>query len=64
MGYFKIDKGRCNRLRIAHGVLPSFIDRLVELDELEPEVESEQNQTSTDQGVQVLVLDSVLSSIG
>jgi hypothetical protein len=70
MDYFEIDKGRCNRLQIAHGVLPSFIDRLVELDDLEPEVELEpfididRNQTSTDQGVQVFVLDSVLDSIG
>jgi hypothetical protein len=70
MGRFGMNGVDRKRLQIAHQILTQVIDRLVELDDMEPEVESEpfididQNQTSTNQGVQVFVLDSVLDSIG
>jgi hypothetical protein len=41
MDYFEIDKGRCNRLRSAHKILSHVVDRLVELDDMEPELDFE-----------------------
>jgi hypothetical protein len=64
MGRFEMNGVDLEKLQMAHQILTQVVDRLVELDDMEPEVESEQNQTSPDRGVQVFVLDSVLSSIG
>jgi hypothetical protein len=58
------------KLQLAHQILTRVIDQLVETDDLEIDVDFESvidddgTPPSSDHGVQVLVLDSVLSSIG
>lgn len=70
MEYFLIDKGRCNRLHLAKSVLPSVLDRSIEDGESEPELklqplpDIDETPPDSDHGVQVFVLDSLLSSIG
>jgi uncharacterized membrane protein YjjP (DUF1212 family) len=70
MGRFEMNGVDLEKLQMAHQILTQVVDRLVELDDMEPELDFEpsididRNQTSPDLGVQVFVLDSVLSSIG
>jgi hypothetical protein len=70
MASFEMNGVDLKRLQLAHQILADVVDRLVEIDEIEIEVDFEpvaepiETPPHSDQGVQTFVLDSVLSSIG
>ncbi len=70
MGRFEMNGVDLKRLQLAHQILADVVDRLVEVDEVEIEIEVQpvaatgRTPQPSDHGVQDLVLDSLLSSIG
>jgi hypothetical protein len=70
MGRFEMNGVDLEKLQMAFQILADVVDRLVEIDEIEIEIDFEpvmdpiETPPHSDHGVQTFVLDSLLSSIG